>query len=117
MLLATVLSCSTVLFRMRPGVLIGSRYTVVKMLLELLMRAYTLQSCNCPCQCCCGLRLRLLFPLLSYDYDLRMEIAIVCNIHEHYSMYLRLLTALSSIFYLVWSRLVEIHPLRAAPRS
>ena len=56
--------------RMRPGVLIGSRYTVVKVLLELLMRAYTLPSCNCPYQCCWGSLLWLLFPLLSYDYDL-----------------------------------------------
>ena len=50
-------------------------------------------------------------------YYLRMEIDIVCNIHEDYTMYLRLLTALPSIFYPAWSRLVEIHPLRAAPRS
>jgi hypothetical protein len=50
-------------------------------------------------------------------YYLRMEIAIVSNIHEHYTMYLRLLTALSSTLYPVWSRLVEIHPLPAAPRS
>jgi hypothetical protein len=68
MLLATLFSCSTMLLRMRPGVLIGSRYTVVKVLLELLMRAYPFRSCNC--QCCWGSLLRLLFPLLSYGYDL-----------------------------------------------
>ena len=58
------------LLRMRPGVLIRSRYTVVKVLLELLTRAYTLLSCNCPCQCCWGSLLRLHSPLLSYGYDL-----------------------------------------------
>jgi hypothetical protein len=70
MLLAILLSCSTMLLRMRPGVLIRSRYTVVKVSLELLMRAYTLPSCNCPCQCCWGSLLRLLFPLSSHGYDL-----------------------------------------------
>src|SRR6266852_7256099 len=69
MLLVTLLSCSTMLLRMRSGVLIGSRYTVVKVLLELLMQAYTLPSCTCPCQCYWGSLLLLLFPLLSYDYD------------------------------------------------
>ncbi len=37
--------------------------------------------------------------------------------HGHFTEYLRLLTALSSIFYPVWSRLVEIDTLRAALRS